>query len=79
VIAALKGEELDHKPGLLENHSTAIVAGAVAISPPLAVDVAKVTALAPRVDEMTVDTETFRGVLALAKDALETYGKIRAA
>ena len=70
---------LESELGLLESHSTAVVASAAAITPPSAEDVAKVAELARQVDVMTANAETFRGVLTLAKGALETYGKVRGA
>lgn len=68
---------LESELGLLESHSTAIVASAAAIIPPSAEDVANVMKLARQVDVMTANAETFRSVLTLAKNALETYGKVR--
>lgn len=70
---------LEGELGLLESHSTALVAGAGAITPPSADDVSTVTELARQVDVLTVNAETFHDVLGLAKDALDTYGKVRAA
>ena len=79
--SAILAEELrlESELALLESHATAVVASAAAITPPSADDVDKVTELARRVDVMTANAETFRGVLTLAKDALETYGKVRSA
>jgi len=79
VASAILAEELrlQSELGFLENHKTAVIASAAAITPPSADDVDKVKALAREVDVLTVNAETFRSVLILAKDALDAYGKVR--
>src|SRR4029453_769722 len=64
---------LEAELALPESHSFAGGSDSAAISPPSAADVSKVTELAQQVDVMTADAETFRGVIALADQAVQTY------
>lgn len=69
---------LQSELGLLESHATTVAADAASITPPSAGDVDKVTTLARQVDVMTVNAQTYRSVVQLADDALQTYAKVRA-
>ena len=78
--AAILAENLrlEAELALLESHSMAVSSDSAAISPPSAGDVSTVTELAQRVDVMTADAETFRGVITLADQAVQTYDQVRA-
>jgi hypothetical protein len=68
---------LEGELALLESQSTAVAADDVAIVPPSGGDVDTVIDLAKQVDILTVNAETFRGVIQLAEQALEVYAKTR--
>jgi hypothetical protein len=68
---------LEGELAILQNHSTAVAADAQAITPPAPTDVSRVKSLAGEVDRATADASTFRSVVQLADEAVQTYDRMK--